>query len=358
MKAAPAQAAPAPLSSAPLAPAYTSSYTAVFDGFEQRPTLQELCAGLEGDLSQEELRITGYGNNLNATKEPDLAYAEIERTDGSGAAKIYFSIAPYRLSNAIPLKSIAKYNLDETALSDLLAIESEDGRYVIPAGSIALRQVNAYTEWVSGGDGYAYLCFYISSAIMDLSKEGEYAYSQSGTRGNETRYFIVSNSENFVTDDSSVAQGHWGYGYDQDGRNNAKNQIFYSLSQVYFPCSNDMRIAIGDFTSLGAVSFTGESFPYPDYDEGEADWGVSTGTEGVEVKRAVCSLIPNKTEEGCRASYQVDLYFLPTGSYRVTAGTTASFLSQEQAVQFDPATGWYRSSFPVEQTAADHDWTQ
>ncbi len=129
---------------------YTSSYAAVFDGFEQRPALSELLAGIEG-LTAENIEITGYGNNINAIAEGNLAYAEIQGINGaSGTSKIYFSIVPFSLSNARLLRSNASYNTGN-ALDNLLAIESEDGIYVIPGNSIALRQVKAYSSMVDQG---------------------------------------------------------------------------------------------------------------------------------------------------------------------------------------------------------------
>ena len=335
---------------------YTSSYAVAFDGFEQRPALSELLAGIEG-LTAEDIEIAGYGNNIDATAGGDLAYAEIRGINGvSGTSKIYFSIAPFNLSNATLLRTNANFNT-ESALDNLLAITSEDGTYVIPGGDIALRQVHSYSEVVDQGGGYPARCYYLSSSIMNLANNGYYTNKAADKRGDQTRYFIVSTSANYVQDDSSVQQGYWDYGTNRDNRNNTMNGIFNSLANTYFSCPDSMNITIDTFTAISQIDFSVNSPDYPNYDDGEIQWTVSSGTEGINVQKAVCNLIVNEDADNCKVTHQIDIYFTPAEEYIVADDATCAFLSQDAITQVDAATQWYKTSVIISRTNASHTWT-
>ncbi len=338
---------------------YTSSHMVVFDGFEQKPTLEQLCEGLDVEFSANDYVITEYGNNTNVTSDSKPAYAKVKKVDGTETVLIYFSISPYKLSNATLLKTVAKYDKDGSVLSGLLAIESEDGVYVIPGSDLALRKVSAWTEAVMQGGGYPARCYYMNSSIIDKSASGTYTHT-SGNRGNETKYFIVSASDNFVIDDSSVQQGYWDYGLSESNRNNKKNEIFNALSQVYFACPDNMSIIVGDYETVDSVSFKCESFTYPD-NIGESSELTVTSSDGyTEVKKASCSLTSWTDDNGCKATYQVEIYFMPTGAYCIAVDTTAKLetteWAKEYSVQFDMNTGWYKCSFEIEKVS-QHDFT-
>lgn len=336
---------------------YTSSYAAVFDGFEQRPALSELLTSIEG-LTAENIEITGYGNNINATAEGDFAYAEIQGiNESSGTSRIYFSIAPFNLSNARLLRSNASYDKGN-ALDNLLAIESEDGIYVIPGDSIALRQVSAWSEMVSQGGSWAERCYYMNSTVMNLETDGSYANTVPNYRSDQNRYFIVSNSTNFVVDDSSVEQGYWDYGLSRENRNNKLNEIFSSLSKTYFSFPDSMTITIGTFTPVSRIMFSVDSTSvYPDYDDGEIELNVSSNTEGVSVQKAVCNLIVNKDMSACNVTHQIDIYFTPAQGYVVAENAVCNLLSQSVTAQVDADTQWYKTSVIISQTNENHTWT-
>lgn len=335
---------------------YTSSYTVVFDGFEQRPALRELLAGIEG-LTEEDVEITGYGNNINATSSENFAYAKIRGINGaSGTSKIYFSITPFKLSNARLLRTIANFNTEST-LNNLLAITSEDGTYVIPGDDIALRKVRSYSEGVEQGGGQVAVCYYMESSIIDLNTNGSYANTVPNFRGNQIRYFIVSNSANYVQDNSSVEQGYWDYGTNQSDRNNKMNEILNSLEATYFSCPKNMIITIGTFTTVSAIEFSANSPVYPDYGDGEIQWTVSSDTEGIKVQKAVCNLIVNEDADNCKVTHQIDIYFTPADGYIVADDATCAFLSQNALAQVDANTQWYKASVITTQTNAAHTWT-
>ncbi len=335
---------------------YISPYTVAFDGFEQRPELSELLEDMEG-LTTEDVEITGYGNNVNATGKENLAYAEIQGINGvSGASKIYFSIAPFNLSDAKLLRSNANYNNGD-ALDDLLAIESNDGTYIIPGNDIALREVKSYTWLVDQGGWYPAPCYYIESSIIQLTENKTYANVSPNSKGSQTRYFIVSNSSNFVQDDSSVEQGHWDYGLSSDNRNNKMNEILNSLEQTYFSCPNSMSITIGTFTAISQIELSVDSPYYPDYDDGDTKWNVSTNTEGVNIQDAVCKLIVNEDMSACNVRHQIDIYFTPDENHIIAGNAACNFLSQNLRVQTDANTQWYKASITISQMNNTHTWT-
>lgn len=335
---------------------YISPYTVAFDGFEQRPELSELLEDMEG-LTTEDVEITGYGNNVNATGKENLAYAEIQGINGvSGASKIYFSIAPFNLSDAKLLRSNANYNNGD-ALDDLLAIESNDGTYIIPGNDIALREVKSYTWLVDQGGWDPAPCYYIESSIIQLTENKTYANVSPNSKGSQTRYFIVSNSSNFVQDDSSVEQGHWDYGLSSDNRNNKMNEILNSLEQTYFSCPNSMSITIGTFTAISQIELSVDSPYYPDYDDGDTKWNVSTNTEGINIQDAVCKLIVNEDMSACNVRHQIDIYFTPDENHIIAGNAACNFLSQNLRVQTDANTQWYKASITISQMNNTHTWT-
>ena len=334
---------------------YVSPYTVVFDGFEQRPELSELLEGMEG-LTAEDVKITGYGNNVNATGKENLAYAEIQGINGvSGTSKIYFSINPFNLSNAKLLRSNANYNNGD-ALDNLLAIESNNGTYIIPGDTIALREIRAYTVMVDQG-WYPAPCYYIDSSLIQLTENKTYANVSPNSAGSQTRYFIVSSSPNFVQDDSSVEQGHWDYGLSSDNRNNKMNEILNSLEKTYFSCPNSMNITIGTFTAVSQIELSVDSPCYPDYDDGDTKWNVSTNTEGINIQDAVCKLIVNEDKSACNVRHQIDIYFTPDENHIIAGNATCNFLSQNLRIQTDANTQWYKASIITSQMKDTHTWT-
>lgn len=335
---------------------YISPYNVVFDGFEQRPELSELLEGMEG-LTTEDVEITGYGNNVNATGKENLAYAEIQGINGvSGTSKIYFSIDPFNLSNAKLLRSNANYNNGD-ALDNLLAIESNNGTYIIPGNDIALREVKSYTWLVDQGGWYPAPCYYIESSVISLTENKTYANVSPNSSGSQIRYFIVSSSPNFVQDDSSVEQGHWDYGLSSDNRNNKMNEILSSLEKTYFSCPNSMSITIGTFTAVSQIELSVDSPCYPDYDDGDAKWNVSTNTEGINIQDAVCKLIVNEDKSACNVRHQIDIYFTPDENHIIAGNATCNFLSQNLRIQTDANTQWYKTSIITSQMKDTHTWT-